>query len=165
MPAGTTAFHGDLIRDLVVNNQVSGQLRVYLGIGGGFYAAPLLLAVSKAAALGVADFNGDGHDDIAVATTNGPFGSHRAFVLFGDGLGGFPSQVVFNLGRDQISLTIADFDNNGFPDVAIAAARNDRVYILLSNGVAAPGQQFSFSISFENRCHTGPSLARRLADA
>ena len=67
----------------------------------------------------VADFNGDGHPDIALA-------SHfsQAFVLYGDGKGDFTRVDVLPRANQSISarsLVVADFNKDGRPDVATIA--------------------------------------------
>jgi RHS repeat-associated protein len=133
-------FDNNGIRDLVVNNQMSDKVRVYLGTGGGFYAAPIILDLSRPMGLGVADFDLDGNDDIAVGRGNADIGSN-AVVYFGNGAGGFPSRFVAKrLGGNQVGLEIADFDNNGIPDIALATAKpkplnaGNKIHLLLSNG-------------------------------
>jgi hypothetical protein len=70
----------------------------------------------------VADFDGDGHPDIALA-------SHFSdtFVLYGDGKGDFTHFDVLPRANTAISarcLTVADFNNDGRPDVATLAEIN-----------------------------------------
>ena len=64
----------------------------------------------------VADFDGDGHPDIALA-------SHfsETFVLYGDGKGGFTRVQVLPRANKNVtarSLVVADFNNDRRPDVA-----------------------------------------------
>ena len=64
----------------------------------------------------VADFDGDGHPDIALA-------SHfsHTYVLYGDGKGGFTRFVELPRANKNVSarsLVVADFNNDGRPDVA-----------------------------------------------
>ena len=64
----------------------------------------------------VADFNGDGHPDIALA-------SHfsQTFTLFGDGKGDFTRVEVLPRANQAVSarsLVVSDFNHDGRPDVA-----------------------------------------------
>jgi hypothetical protein len=70
-------------------------------------------------AVRVADFDGDGHPDIAIAC-------HflKTYVLYGDGKGDFTRFVEVPRVNDQMSaraLTVADFNGDGRPDIASLA--------------------------------------------
>ncbi len=91
------------------------------------------------------DFNNDGHLDLATADPV----ANTVSVLLGDGAGSFGDAVNSSLGLhsvdtfpDQISLTVADFNNDGHDDLAMSAY-NPNGYdggyysgpsVLLSNG-------------------------------
>jgi FG-GAP-like repeat len=67
----------------------------------------------------VADFNGDGHPDIAIASHFLP-----AYVLYGDGKGDFTKAEklpVLNSDVTAQALTVADFNGDGRPDLALEA--------------------------------------------
>jgi hypothetical protein len=74
-----------------------------------------------------ADFNNDGHLDLATANPVSGTGS----VLLGDGAGGFGDAIESNVGaafahndghlEAGISLTVADFDHDGHLDLAMAS--------------------------------------------
>jgi hypothetical protein len=93
------------------------------------------------------DFNGDGHLDLATANTTPipefPYATGTVSVLLGDGAGGFGAAIdsdVASFGFTRVSLTVADFDNDGDDDLTYAAHDPDNgiygtgVGILLSNG-------------------------------
>lgn len=67
-------------------------------------------------AIGVADFNLDGHQDLVLAVH---FGAQ--YILFGDGEGHFDSSVQLKSPDSRITsraVTVNDFDGDGRPDVA-----------------------------------------------
>jgi hypothetical protein len=67
----------------------------------------------------VADFDGDGHKDIAIACH-----FSRTYVLYGDGKGDFTRFVSIpqtNPNMTSRALTVADFDGDGRPDIATLA--------------------------------------------
>jgi hypothetical protein len=67
----------------------------------------------------VADFDGDGHPDIAVACHFG-----RSYVLYGNGKGDFQRYTVLPQANGSVTaraLTVADFDKDGRPDIALLA--------------------------------------------
>lgn len=71
-------------------------------------------------ALVSADFNHDGHLDLATANP----GFHSVSVLLGDGGGGFGAAIVSagttNDAFERASVTVADFNNDGHLDLATA---------------------------------------------
>ena len=78
----------------------------------------------------VADFNGDGKQDIAVANS----GSGNVSILLGNGDGTFQAAVNFDAGMAKpSSLAAGDFNNDGKPDLAVFQP-GSAVSILLGNG-------------------------------
>ena len=77
----------------------------------------------------VADFDGDGNLDIAVAVRSSEAG------LRGKGDGTFESPVKFAVGATGASwLDVADVNGDGLPDVVIGhGARNGNIYTVLLN--------------------------------
>src|SRR5215471_19053646 len=76
-------------------------------------------------AVAVADFNGDGKDDLAIANfcadqvscgnTDEP---SSVSILLGNGDGTFKTPVDYTIAMGSVSLVIGDFNNDGKPDVA-----------------------------------------------
>ncbi len=64
----------------------------------------------------VADFNLDGHSDVAVAAGNG------ISLSMGIGDGTLSNDVIWPLSASASSIAVADFNNDGIPDIA---ARQD----------------------------------------
>ena len=83
-------------------------------------------------ALVVADFNGDGFPDIAVAN----FGSGSVAVLLGDGSGGFTaaSGSPLTVGTGPTAIATGDFNGDGNADLAVANSNDNTVSILLGDG-------------------------------
>src|SRR2546429_2044453 len=91
----------------------------------------------------VADFNGDGKPDLAVANTgflsdpvlgSGPPTSGTVSVLLGKGEGTFQSAVSFGVGAVPLSVAAGDFNGDGKADLAVANERTDNVSVLLGKG-------------------------------
>ncbi len=130
--------NGDGIRDLLVVNQTSNNVTVLLGKGDGtFSAAPAspVAVGSTPRGIAVADFNGDGKLDFAVAN----FGDNTISVFLGDGQGGFtpaPGSPFLLPGGEQgpNALVAADFDNDGKPDLAVVDRTTNQVSVLLGKG-------------------------------
>lgn len=120
---GGSAFAGvsGTLADLVVANNGSDDISLLRALPGGGYAPRVdfsLLPLNAApVALEVADLNGDGRDDVAVA---GEFG---LTVFLGDGLGGFPSMTFTPVALRVTDLEVGDLDADGILDVVCTSGR------------------------------------------
>src|SRR6266496_3998631 len=129
-------FNGDGLQDLVVANYDSSDVSVLLGNGDGTFQLPLNFPVgppgSAPNCVAVGDFNGDGHDDLAVANY-GNATSTSVAVLLGNGDGTF--QAARNtLVHGAACVAIADFNVNGLQDLAVVDYYSGNVVVLLGNG-------------------------------
>jgi autotransporter-associated beta strand protein len=83
------------------------------------------------AAVAVADFNGDGKRDIALANS----GSNAVVAFLNDGAGGFTRQLSsLSGGTSPRSLAAEDFNGDGLQDLAVANSGSGTVGVLLGNG-------------------------------
>ncbi len=141
-------FNGDGKTDLVIANYGTSNVTVLLGNGaGGFAAAPgSPFSVGwNPQSVAVADFNGDGKPDLAIANS----GSGTVSVLLGDGTGYFataPGQRIMT-GGGPVSVTAGDFNGDGKADLAVANQSDGTVSVLLGDGAggftAASGSPFT----------------------
>ena len=76
------------------------------------------------------DLNGDGKQDVVVATTTGA----NIHVLLGKGDGTFQSQVAYFSGGNPYAVVIADFDGDGKLDVASANSSEPNISVFIGNG-------------------------------
>ncbi len=124
-------FNGDGVLDLAVANSemyVPGTVSILLGNGDGTFAAPQGYAVGEQpVALTVADFNGDGVQDLAVADSRDSMLS----ILLGRGDGTFQPSLNSLVGVDPADLTAGDFNGDGIPDLAVTGRG---VWVLLGQG-------------------------------
>ncbi|RHJ82901.1 VCBS repeat-containing protein [Parabacteroides sp. AM08-6] len=67
----------------------------------------------------VADFDNDGHPDIwyAEMRLNGGNPTSQNKILFGDGKGNFPREMIISVGVDNHESKIADLDGDGDFDI------------------------------------------------
>ncbi len=123
---------------------------LFLNRGDRFEARPLPIAAQLAPAFGVvvADFDGDGFEDLFLAQNFFPteintmrFDAGAGLLLRGDGAGNFLALTVQSSGisvlGDQRGAAAADFDGDGRVDLAVS--QNAAPMTLWRNVGAAPG--------------------------
>jgi len=144
--AGTTPdtvvvadVNGDQKLDLVVGNHNSGNISVLLGNGDGSFQAAVNYATPASGtpdSLVVADFNGDGKPDIAVAISG--INATLVALLLGNGNGTFQTPIPMPSGfRSATPLRIASGDFNGDGKFDLAVTDGTTVSILLGNAAGA----------------------------
>jgi enediyne biosynthesis protein E4 len=123
---------------------------VFLNRNGRFEALPLPTEAQFAPTFGVvvADFDGDGREDLFLAQNFFAFrvedarlDASRGLLLRGDGLGGFaavPGQLSgIKVYGEQRGAAVADFDKDGRPDLVVT--QNGAATKLFRNTSARPG--------------------------
>ena len=115
------------------------DLSVLLNTGSGFAPAQhLSLGVpeSHAYSIATADFNRDGHADIAL----GNYGLRAVSVFLGSGTGSFSLAGTFPMTfPNTFSIAIGDFNHDSNPDVAATIDFVHGVAILMGNGTGTLG--------------------------
>jgi uncharacterized protein (TIGR03437 family) len=160
----TGDFNGDGKADLLISLQPalasSFSYSTILGNGDGDFRAPLGSSTVQFAALGsspvpkpvVADMNGDGKSDLIQIA-----GSLGVLVLLSNGEGMFEQAAAILPGQDTVAVAVADFNNDGLPDIVSSTANVTTVSInstlrvdsvvnaasLASNQPVAPGSLVS----------------------
>ena len=118
--------------DLVLPDVASTTVSTYLGDGeGGFSAGADFVGGEEMHSLEVADVDGDGIDDLALAYRLG------VVVLPGDGLGGFQAPVVHTFAFDASSVAAGDLNGDGIVDMAATLDTADQVALLRGLGGGA----------------------------
>lgn len=110
-------FNQDGIQDFILGNgSATGELRVYLGQGGGNFSLAETIASGYEPAQAIAvDLNRDGFLDVVVV--NG--GDSSLSLLLGKGDGSFFSPQRLALGAPAISVLAGDWNHNGLQDLAV----------------------------------------------
>jgi hypothetical protein len=104
-----------------------------------------------AAAVTLADLNADGHLDTITARSD----AASLAVHLGDGDGGFQEAAnsPFPAGDNPTDLAVADLNNDGFPDVAVANHETDYVTVLFGDGSGALQKRNNSTVLVPSRPH------------
>jgi hypothetical protein len=130
-------LNGDGKLDLVVTDYLvtTDNLKVLLGHGDGTFGTPVsYTAGQQPQGVAVADFNGDGIPDLAVANTGSTGGTGSALLLLGTGGGAFKAGPSVLAGSGPYSLAAGDFNGDGKMDLAVANVEGDNITTLLNMG-------------------------------
>src|SRR5215831_13493405 len=128
----TGDLNGDGIPDLVVPNfNNSTSISVLLGKRDGSFQSLQLFNSGGTNPFDavVADFNGDGKNDVAVT-----FPSGGVSILLGDGLGHLGAPRVLSAGAHPLHVAAADFNGDHKMDLAVTNLESNNVSILLGRG-------------------------------
>jgi hypothetical protein len=112
---------------IVVHREYTEQLVVRLASGAGMeFLAPLVTPLTSPLDVVVGDLNGDSHPDAVVSHLE----TGQISLHLGIGNGRFEAPSFHAAGSAPTSLVLADFDNDGRTDVAVADVTDDHVRIL-----------------------------------
>src|SRR6266852_1156970 len=149
---GLLATSGDFNRDqrpdLVAISYESNSAAVLLGQPDGSFddGGRSYPVGSEPVGAAVGDFNGDGILDLVVANqicppSTEPCPPGSISILLGNGDGTFADHADYETAADPVAVVVGDFNGDGIPDVAVAAAVSrinsgspGFVSILLGNG-------------------------------
>jgi CSLREA domain-containing protein len=124
-------FNGDGKLDLATANFLGSSVSILIGDGAGGFTVSGIGVGSFNISLAVGDVNNDNKQDLVVADNS----NKNVVVLTGDGAGGFSNSGTYTLGGRPQKIALADFNNDGFLD--LASANNfgaNGVSVLLNNG-------------------------------
>ncbi len=127
---------GDGHLDLVIANHDERAITILAGDGkGGFRPAvgsPVAVVVKPHThGVAVADFDGDGHADLATDS----WGEDKILIMHGDGDGNFARPQYVDTGKHPYQrLRAADLDGDGRPDLVTTDLGDDAVTILRNDG-------------------------------
>ena len=120
---------------------------IFLGTSTGSFAATTNFE-GGSSAVAVGDFNGDGRQDLTVATIDNPFASTSVSIFLGTGTGSFNLRDPVFTGFPPIfgikSLVVGDFNQDGRQDLAWTNQSTENVSIALGNGDGTFGAVTNF---------------------
>jgi VCBS repeat protein len=125
-------FNEDGNLDAIVSNPGDDDVVYLQGNGDGTFQPPVVIyqnTGSSPGGMAVADFNGDGHLDLAVAL----YDTNQVVVLQGNGDGTFQPPAVYGTGINPSVIAVADFNGDGAPDMVISDNGDNTVSELLNN--------------------------------
>ena len=125
-------FNNDGVPDLAVTTS-SDTIDILLGNGDGTFAAWKSIATGPGTnpqSVTVADFDGDGNLDLAVAC----YGANAAGVLLGNGDGTFLPIDLYAAGAGPISVTTGDLNRDGVPDLVVTNLNANSLSLFQGNG-------------------------------
>lgn len=117
--------------DLIVTHDDTNRVATLLGDGrGGFRHAPSspFDGGARSWTEAVADLNGDGHEDLALA------GGGSVRIFDGDGRGGFRFRMSLATRGESWDVTLADVNGDGRADVVTPSSAAGAVHVFLAGG-------------------------------
>lgn len=131
-------LNGDGLIDLIVasngdpfDEQDTGGLLILFNNGGGDFAPPVEVSAGDSPVWpAVADLNGNGAADLAVANNV----SGDVSLLFNDGQGSFSLVENVTVGAGPSFVAPADLDGDGAVDLAVANFTANTISVLLNDG-------------------------------
>ena len=128
-------FNGDGRQDIVTANFGTGVFTVSVllrnATNTGFNAKVDFAVNNRPISVAVADFNGDGKQDIV--TVNSLSNGVASVLLRNAANTGFDAKIDFNVGFSPQSVAAGDFNGDGKQDIAAANTSGDNVSVLLRN--------------------------------
>ncbi len=125
-------FNSDRRLDFVVALR-NDKLQLFFGDGKGkFRGGPLYEYGDTPTSVAAADLNQDGHLDLAV-TNGGPMSS-AVSIWLGRGDGNFRRPADYRTGKRPLSVSFADFNNDGAVDLLVVNGQMNTITVFLGNG-------------------------------
>ena len=123
---------------VIVDGGVGNNVTVLLGNGDGTFQTPITAAsfVGGITAAAIADFNGDGKPDLAIAAWGGSGATggnlQTLAIMLGNGDGTFAAPIFYQSVNNPYGIAVGDFNKDGKLDVIL---RNpEGLFLSLGNG-------------------------------
>ena len=149
----------DGLLDIVIVNNASGPivfraLRIAEGKGDGTFQGNVGLAwswpstaVQFAFGIAAADVNRDGKMDVVVGTNDPGHNTTPVYLVYGNGTGGFSSDVAYPAGGQTDFLEIGDLDGDPWPDLVSSSWEEGMLSVRLGNGSGGFGPRMDAGTS------------------
>ena len=143
-------INGDGRPDLALSyaaGTAAGIVSVFLADSAGAFRPDLTLPFAtggQTRVFALGDINGDNVSDLGVIELL--TGGNRVHLLFGDGLGGFATQLLTDQVVGAFSLEAGDVNSDGKRDLAVSGGAI--VHVFLGNGTGGFGPPSPFSMPF-----------------
>lgn len=136
--------NGDGLRDLLVENSASG-LEVRFAVGGGAFELSQTLPNLPPRAVEVADVDGDGWLDMALAVGTADPTSDRAVLLKGTGTG-TPFVLSFDglVSPSALDVAVGDYDDDGDLDLVFSSGQGQAMRAYQADGAGNFAGPFAF---------------------
>src|SRR5207248_70798 len=115
---GLADVNGDAYPDLIVCNDASDTLNVFLGDNTGTFTTTSIPIFGIAAphSVAIADFDNDSHKDLVVVSRTG----NEVTFLHGNNDGSFAVGASYATGLQPLSVTAVDLDGDAKLDLVVA---------------------------------------------
>jgi hypothetical protein len=142
--AALADLDGDGDLDVLTSNDTPDRKVVYVNDGKGIFtvAGTWGVATWSTRNAAVADLNGDGRPDVIAANRPGP-----SFACLNDGKGRFTSACIEIPAKSATSIVPADFDKDGFVDLAVPSRDGGQSQIYFNDGKAGFARTLPFGPS------------------
>ncbi|MEW5852862.1 MAG: VCBS repeat-containing protein [Myxococcota bacterium] len=124
----TGDIHGNGVDDVAVALPDADVVTVFVASDGALSSGGQVEVTGRPSAVALRDMDLDGRLDLAVAS----FSSGLVHVLLGNGAGGFTLTESFTAPANPTTITAADLNRDGMPDLAIGGIADDEVGLVLS---------------------------------
>lgn len=125
-------FNGDGKSDLAVALNGGNSVMVLLSNGNGTFtqaSGSPYGVIYEPTAVAVGEFNGNGIQDLAVASAS----QNQVVILSGTGTGTFGGYTTVSTGNQPESISVADFNGDGTLDMAVANYQDQTVAVWLTD--------------------------------
>jgi hypothetical protein len=146
-------FNNDARLDMVVpSDTLSGRVAIYMNTGSKnqiAFDSPRIINVGQLTGFAqVYDFNDDGNQDIATASTY----SDNISILLGKGDGNFAAPQQYWTGDIwPFGMVLTDFNGDGKPDIVTTGIKGVRCAVLLGDGRGGFSAPYHFEVEGPSR--------------